>query len=92
MIGIRSTMASIPLDGEVQKAPVIQRAALCCIFVSSVVFLIIGMPLKNHSWNLYRAMGKMQILYRSCFWIGKRPCEEFPRIFIALRVERHFVI
>jgi len=53
---------------------------------------MIGMPLKNHSWNLYRAMGKMQILYRSCFWIGKRPWEEFPRIFIALRVERYFVI
>jgi len=42
-------MVSMPSDGEVRKALVIQRAALCCIFFSSVMFLTIGAPLKNHS-------------------------------------------
>jgi len=48
-MGIRPTMALIPSDEEVQKAPVIQRAALCCIFFNSVMFLVIGVPLKNHN-------------------------------------------
>jgi len=48
-MGIRPVMASIPLDGKVQKAPVIQRAALHCIFFSLDMFLMIGVPLKNHS-------------------------------------------
>jgi len=39
VIGIRPAMASTPLDREVQKAPVIQRATLCCIFFSSLMFL-----------------------------------------------------
>jgi len=66
-MGMRPAMASMPSDGEVQKAPVIQRAALHCIFFSSVMFLMIGAPLKNHSWNPYRAMGRMQVLYKSRF-------------------------
>jgi len=41
--------SATPLDREVQKAPVIQRAALYCIFFNSVMFLTIGAPLKNHS-------------------------------------------
>ena len=49
MIGMRPTIASTPSDGEVQKVPVIQRTALRCIFFNSVIFLIIGAPLKNHS-------------------------------------------
>jgi len=60
-------MASMPSDGEVWKAPVIQRAALRCIFFSSVMFLTMGAPLKNYSWNPYRTMGRIQVLYRSCF-------------------------
>jgi len=48
-MGIRPEIASMPLDREVQKAPVIQRAALCCIFFNSVMFFTIGMLLKNHS-------------------------------------------
>jgi len=67
MMGMRPTMASTPSDEEVWKAPVIQRAALHCIFFSSVMFLTIGAPLKNHSWNPYRAMGRMQVLYKSHF-------------------------
>ena len=42
-------MALTPLDGEVQKASVIQRAALHCIFFNSLMFLTIEAPLKNHS-------------------------------------------
>jgi len=41
-MGMRLAMASMPSDGEVQKAPIIQRAALRCIFFSSVMFLTIG--------------------------------------------------
>jgi len=66
-MGIRPAMASMPSDREVRKAPVIQRAALRCIFFSSVMFLTIGALLKNHSWNPYRAMGRIQVLYRSYF-------------------------
>jgi len=36
-------------------------------------------------------MGRMQVLYKRRFWMGRRPLEELPSIFIALRVERHFV-
>jgi len=49
MMGMRPTMSSMPLDGEVQKASVIQRAALHCIFFNLLMFLTIGVPLKNHS-------------------------------------------
>jgi len=42
-------MALIPSDGEVRKAPVIQRATLCYIFFNLVIFLTIGVPLKNYS-------------------------------------------
>jgi len=90
-MGMRPTIALMPLDGEVWKAPIIQRAALRCIFFSSVMFLTIGAPLKNHSWNPYKMMGRMQVLYKSRFWMGRRPLEELPSIFMALRVERHFV-
>jgi len=90
-MGMRSAIASMPSDREVQKVPVIQRAALRCIFFSSVIFFTIGAPLKNHSWNPYRAMGRMQVLYKSRFWMGGRPLEELSSIFMALRVERHFV-
>jgi len=31
-MGIRAVIASIPLKGEIWKAPVIYKAALCCIF------------------------------------------------------------
>jgi len=63
VIGMRSAMASISSNSEVWKAPVICRAALHYIFFSSVMFLMIRAPLKNHSWNLYRVMGRMQVLY-----------------------------
>jgi len=48
-MGMRLAMASMPSDGEVQKVPVIQRTALHCIFFNSVMFLTIGVPLKNYS-------------------------------------------
>ena len=71
--------------------PVIQRAALHCIFFNSLMFLTIGVPLKNQRLNLYSAMGKMQVLYRSRFCMGSMPREELPSIFMALRVKRHLV-
>jgi len=46
---IRPAMASMSSDREVQKASVIQRATFHCIFFNSLVFLTVGMPLKNHS-------------------------------------------
>ena len=46
---MRPTMASIPLDNEVQKTPVIQRATLHYIFFNSFMFFMIGAPLKNQS-------------------------------------------
>jgi len=88
---MRLAMALMPLDGDVQKAPVIQRATLCCIFFSSDMFFTIEVPLKNHSWNPYRAMGRMHVLYKRCFWMGRRPHKEFPSIFMVLRVERNLV-
>jgi len=48
-MGMRPAMASMPSDGEVRKASVIQRAALHCIFFSSVMFFMVGAPLKNHN-------------------------------------------
>ena len=48
-MGMRPAMALMPLDGEVRKTPVIQRAALCCIFFNLVMFLTMGAPLKNYS-------------------------------------------
>ena len=84
-------MASMPLDGKVRKALVIQKAALYCIFFSSIMFLMVGVPLKNYSWNPYRTIGRTQVLYRSRFWIGRRPHKEFSSIFMVLRIKRHFV-
>ena len=49
MIEMRPAIALMPLDGEVWKAPVIQRATLHCIFFSSVMFFMVGVPLKNQS-------------------------------------------
>ena len=46
---MRPAIASTPSEGDMRKAPVIHRAALHCIFFSSVMFLTIGAPLKNHS-------------------------------------------
>ena len=90
-MGMRPAMASIPSEGDVRKAPVIQRAALLCIFFNLVMFLTIEVPLKNQSWNLYRVMDRMQVLYSKRFWIGRRSLEEFPSIFMALRVDKHLV-
>jgi len=91
VIGMRPVIASILLEGDVQKVPVIQRAALRCIFLSSLIFLMIGVPLKNQRLNPYNAMGKMQVLYRTHFCMRSMPREELSSIFMALRVERHLV-
>ena len=88
---MRPAIVSIPSEGDVQKVPVIQRAALCCIFLSSLIFFTIGAPLKNQRLNPYITIGRMQVLYRSRFCMGSRPHEELLSIFMALRVERHLV-
>jgi len=46
---MRSAIASMPSDSEVQKAPVIYKTALYCILFSSMRFLTVRVPLKNHS-------------------------------------------
>jgi len=88
---MRPAIASILSEGDVQKAPVIQRVAFHCIFFNLLMFFMIGTPLKNQRLNLYNTMGKMHVLYKSRFCMGSMPHEEFPSIFIALRVERHLV-
>ena len=67
------------------------KSYLALHFFSLLTFLTIGAPLKNHRLNLYIAMGRMQVLYRSCFCMESKPHEELPSIFMALRVERHLV-
>ena len=89
---MRPAIASMPSEGDIQKALVIQRTALHCIFLSLLIFLTIRAPLKNQRLNLYNAMGKMQVLYKSRFCIGSMPQEELLSIFMALRVERHLVV
>ena len=56
---MRPAIASMPSEGDIQKAPVIQRTALHCIFLSLLIFLTIRAPLKNQRLNLYNAMDKM---------------------------------
>jgi len=88
---MRPAIASILSEGAVQKVPVIQRATFRCILFNSLIFLMIGAPLKNQRLNPYSAMGKIHVLYRSCFCMGSMPREELPSIFMALRVKRHLV-
>ena len=90
-MGMRPAIALTPSDGDVQKAPVIHRAALRCIFFNSVMFFTVRALLKNHNWKPYKAIGMMHILYRRRFCVGKSPLNELPSIFMALRVERHLV-
>ena len=40
-MGMSSAIASTSSEGSMQKAPVIHRTALCCIFLNSNMFLII---------------------------------------------------
>jgi len=85
-------MALMSLESDMQNVPVIQRTARFCIFFSSLMFFKVGALLKNQSWNLYKVIGKTQVLYSSLFWMGSRPLEKFSNIFMALRVDIHFVV
>jgi len=58
-MGMRPAIASIPLEEDVQKMPVIQKAVLHCIFLSLLIFFTIGVPLKNQRLNPYIAIGRM---------------------------------
>jgi len=90
-MGMRSAIASTPSEGDVRKGSVIYKAALHCIFFNSVMFFIVGAPLKNYNWKLYKAIRMMHVLYRRHFCVGKSPLDKLPSIFMALRVERHLV-
>ena len=59
---MRPTMAFMPIDGNVLKTPVIQRAALCCILLSFLTLLAIQEPLKNQSWKPYMVMHAIKTL------------------------------
>jgi len=50
-MGIKSAIVSTPNVREMQKAPVIHKAALCCIFLSSLRGYKRGVLLKNHKEN-----------------------------------------
>ena len=67
------------------------KSCLVLHFFSSLTFFTTRVPLKNQRLNPYIAMNRIQVLYRSRFCIGSKPCEELPSIFMALRVERHLV-
>ena len=88
---MRPAIASTPSEGDVRKAPMIHKAALRCILFSSVMFFVVGAPLKSQSWKPYEAIGTMHVLYRRRFCDGRSPLDELPSIFMALRVERHLV-
>ena len=60
---MRPEMALMPSESDVWNALVIQRAARLCIFFSLLMFSKVGVPLKNQSWNPYRAIGRMHVLY-----------------------------
>jgi len=44
-------MASMSSEEDVQNVPVIHRATLCYILLSSYRLLTMGAPLKNQSWK-----------------------------------------
>ena len=67
VMGIRLAMALMSLESDMQNVPVIQRTARFCIFFSSLMFFKVGALLKNQSWNLYKVIGKTQVLYSSLF-------------------------
>jgi len=64
---MRPTIASMSSDSNIQKVPVIHKAALCCIFLSSDRLLIVEEPLKNHNWKPYSMIDSIYVLYSSHF-------------------------
>jgi len=46
-MGLRSNRTLIPLVGEVQNTPRIQKAALYCIIAKSNIYLLVGALAKN---------------------------------------------
>jgi len=67
-IGIKPAIVLIPKEGEVWKAAKIQRAALCCIFLSSLSGYNKEALLKYHSKNPYSTIGRIHVLYKSFLW------------------------
>ena len=76
-IEMRPVIVSTPHNREVQKAPIIQRAALLCIFFSSLREWYNGTFLKYQSSYLYTS---------------ERPLVELPNIFILLIVDNTLLV
>jgi len=56
-MGMRPAMTSMPLEGDVQNVPVIQRAAHLCIFFNLLMFFKVG-ALKGCKRELYTGTNK----------------------------------
>jgi len=67
MIGMRPVMTSMLSMGDVQKVPVIQRAAFHCIFFNSKIFLTIGVPLRTIA-KIHIVQLAEHIFYREVFF------------------------
>jgi len=79
-------------NSNVQKAPMIHRAAYFCIFFSSFKKWKTRALLKYYSWKSYKAIEKMYILYNSCLCSGEKYFIEFPSIFILLIVDSTLLV
>jgi len=58
---MRLVMASIFQVEDIQKAPVIHKAVLCCIFLSSLKGWDKETLLKYHNGRPYRTMGRTHV-------------------------------
>ena len=86
---IRPAIISISYEEEIQKALVIQRAALCCsIFLNTLRGQNSGMLLKNQRGKPYNTIEIIHVLYRSHSCEGNRLLVELPNTFILLIVDR----
>ena len=73
--------------GDIQKASVIQREALCCIFLRILRWQYTGALLQYHKENSQSTMSNAQHLQSYCFCIGLMPLVKLPSNFIHLMVE-----
>jgi len=85
---MRPAMASTPQVGDVWKAPVIYKAALHYIFLSSLRGWDRGAFLKNYRGKPYKATGRIYVLHNSLLWKSNKLLVELPNIFILLIIER----
>ena len=91
-MGMSLVIALTPHNSNVQKTPMIYRAAHLCIFFSSFKEWKTGALLKYHSWKPYRVIGRMYILYNSCLCLGEKHFIKFSSIFILLIVDSTLLV